>query len=55
MYLLALSIPNTVFLSQFLTIAFGTCKVHDIMIASIWNTKAEMSERKSEFARFGPR
>ena len=50
MDLLALSIPSTVFLSQFSMIAFCTCLVHDIIIAR--NTKPEMSEGKSEFARF---
>ena len=52
MDLLALSIPSTVFLSQFSMIALCTCQVHDIIIGSIWNAKPEMSEGKSEFARF---
>ena len=45
MDLLALSIPITVFLSQFSMIALCTCY---IIIASIWNAKPEMSEGKSE-------
>ena len=54
MDLLALSIPSTVFLSQFSMIALCTFQVDDIIIASIsiWNAKPEMSEGKSELARF---
>ena len=52
MDLLALSISSTVFLSQFSMIALCTCQVDDIIIASIWNVKSEMSEGKSEFACF---
>ena len=52
MDLLALSNPSTVFLSQFSIMALCTCKVDDIIIASIWNAKPEMSEGKSEFAHF---
>ena len=48
MDLLTLSIPSTVFLSQFSMIALCTY----IIIASIWNTKPEIPEGKSEFARF---
>ena len=52
MDLLALSIPSTVFLSQFSMIALSTSYVDDIIIASIWNEKPEMSEGKSEIACF---
>ena len=53
MDLLPLSIPRTVFLSLFSMIAFCTCKVDDIIIASIWNTNRKCPKEILNLHDFG--